>query len=464
MKRVFFLFIAMQMFSFVCIAEVRVENPLCENLTNPIGLDVLQPRFSWQIISVERNVMQSAYELRVSHTASSLKKKRDLVWSTGKVSSDLSVYVPYTGKKLESGKRYYWQVKIWDNKGRVSKWSEPAYWQMGLLNPNDWKAKWIQSDCEEDTLLRPSPLFRKQFTTNKKIQSATAYITSHGVYEAHINGKRIGDYYLTPGWTSYGKRLQYQAYDVTALLQKGKNAVGVILGSGWYRGCIGFFKKNNFYGKDVSLLFQLDIKYSDGTIESVVSDKTWKSSTGAIRSSEIYNGELYNALKEKAGWTTAKYNDNDWFGVTVHNFPKDILIGTYNEPIKKRETIKPINIFTTPKGERVIDFGQNLVGWVRVKVSGKAGDRIKLYHAEVLDKEGNFYTENLRSAKQENTYILKGNGEETFEPHFTFQGFRYVKVEGSPGELKPENFEAVALYSDMKFTGSFTTSNELINQ
>ncbi|MFC1558864.1 family 78 glycoside hydrolase catalytic domain [candidate division KSB1 bacterium] len=464
MKRVFFLFIAIQMFSSICIAQVRVENPLCENLTNPIGLDVSQPRFSWQITSVERNVMQSAYELRVGHTASALKKKKDLVWATGKVRSDLSVYVPYTGKRLESGKRYYWQVRVWDNKGRVSKWSEPAYWQIGLLNPDDWKAKWIQADCEEDTLLRPSPLLRKQFKTNKKIQSATAYITAHGLYEAHINGKRIYDYYLTPGWTSYNKRLQYQAYDVTELLKKGKNAVGVILGSGWYRGYIGWSHQNNFYGKDISLLFQLDIKYSDGTIESVVSDETWKSSTGPIRSSDIYNGELYDAREEKTGWTTVKYNDKDWFGVNVHNFPKDILIGTYNEPIKKRETIKPINIFITPKGERVIDFGQNLVGWVRVRVSGKTGDKIKLYHAEVLDKEGNFYTENLRAAKQQNIYILKGNSEETFEPHFTFQGFRYVKVEDFPGELKPENFEAVALYSDMKFTGSFTTSNELINQ
>lgn len=206
------------------------------------------------------------------------------------------------------------------------------------------------------------------------------------------------------------------------------------------------------------------IIYKDGSEQTILSDDSWKSSTGGIQSSEIYHGEIYDATKEKSGWTNAGYDDHNWSGIKVKSFDNKILIATCNEPVKKHETFKPVKIFKTPAGEQVIDFGQNLVGFVSVKATGKAGDKIIISHAEVLDKKGNFYTENLRAAKQQNTYILNGKGEETFEPHFTFQGFRYIKVEGYPGELKPENFTAVALYSDMKPTGSFSTSNAMLNQ
>ena len=444
-------------------AQVKVQNLLTENQSNPIGLDIVNPRFSWQLTSEKRNVMQSAYEIRVGKDIS-VTKGQELLWSTGKINSDVSIHIPYAGGNLESGKRYFWQVRVWDNLGKPSAWSSPAFWQTAFFKTSDWKAQWIQPGFAEDTVMRKSPMFRKQFNAAKKIQSATAYITAHGIYEAHINGQRVGDAYLTPGWTSYHKRLQYQVYDVTNLLQTGNNAIGVTLGSGWYRGYIGFQGQKNFYGKDVSLLFQLEVIYTDGTTETMVSDGSWKSSTGAIQNSEIYNGEIIDARLDKKGWNRVGYNDSDWIAVKTQDFPKDNLIATYNEPIRKKETFAPKAIFTTPKGEKVIDFGQNLVGWVVIKVKGNAGDKIVVSHAEVLDKEGNFYLENLRAAKSEGIYILSGNGEEVFEPHFTFHGFRYVKVEGYPGELKPENFTAVALYSDMKTTGSFTTSNKLINQ
>jgi alpha-L-rhamnosidase len=210
-------------------------------------------------------------------------------------------------------------------------------------------------------------------------------------------------------------------------------------------------------------LFQLDIIYSDGTTATIVSDGSWKSSTGSIRYSEIYHGETIDAREEKAGWSSANYNDSNWPGVKVQNYPNDNLLATYNEPVKKHETFKPLKIFTTPKGEKVIDFGQNLVGWVIVNAKGNAGDKITIHHAEVLDKQGNFYIDNLRAAKTTATYFLAGKGEETFEPHFTFYGFRYIKIEVLH-EIKPENFTAVALYSDMKPTGIFTSSNALINQ
>ena len=443
----------------LALSQTSVSNLTTENLSNPIGIDAPSPRFGWKLVSPKRNVIQTAYEIRVADDASSLNKKPK--WNSGKINSDQSVFVSYAGPALESGKKYFWQVRVWDNSGKPSAWSATSFWQMGLLNASDWKASWIQ---HTNTDIEPSPLFRKAFSLTKKVASATAYITAQGLYEASINGKRVGDAYLTPGWTSYNNRLQYQQYDVTPQLVNGKNSIGVVLGNGWYKGFIGFSGQKNFYGKELAMLFQLEITYADGTKELILSDGSWKSSTGSILTSEIYNGETIDAQVEKSGWNLATFNDSDWTSVKVKTENKVNLIATYNEPIKKHEKFTPVKILTTPKGEQVIDFGQNLVGWVVMKVNGKAGDKITLYHAEVLDKKGNFYTENLRPAKQQNVYILKGGQTETFEPHFTFQGFRFVKVEGYPGELKPENFTAVALYSDMKPTGQFTSSHPLINQ
>ena len=414
-------------------------------MENPVGLDILQPRFSWQLSSDKRNVQQLAYEIKVVDGKS-------VAWSSGRQETDASVHVPYAGTALKSGKKYTWQVRVWDNSGKPSLWSSPANFQMALLDPADWKASWIEPGYKEDTVMRPSPMFRKEFTSGKKIVSAMAYITAHGMYEAEINGQRVGDAYLTPGWTAYKKRIQYQVYDVTPLLKSGKNAIGITLGNGWYRGIIGFENNVNFYGKDIALLFQMDITYSDGTTESILSDGSWKSSTGPIRYSEIYNGEIYDARMEKKGWSAPGYDDASWTSVKTANHPMNVLVATYNEPVKKHEVFKAVKIFTTPAGEKVIDFGQNLVGWVILKVSGNAGDSIKLSHAEVLDKKGNFYTANLRAAKAQNIYILKGGAAETFEPHFTWQGFRYAKIEGLKGEIKPENIQAVTLYSDMKPT------------
>ena len=454
----FFSMLALSIFAQLAVTQLR-----CENLVNPIGLDEKAPRFSWQLEADDRNVMQTACEIRVGTDMAALSKGKKLTWTSGKVASSQSVFVPWGGGDLKSGVKYFWQVRVWDNRGKTSAWSETAFWQMGLLNPDDWKAKWIGVSYEEDTLLRRSPMLRKVFSTGKKIRSATAFITARGLYEAQINGRRVGNDYLSPGWTSYNNRLQYQAYDVTDLVKQGANAIGVTLGSGWYRGYIGFSGQKNFYGKELALLFQLDITYSDGSTESVISDGSWKCSTGSILDSEIYHGETIDARLEKKGWAMAAYDDANWLKVRLMDSGKAALVGTYNEPVRKQERLKPVSMFKTPKGEQVLDFGQNLVGWVEVRISGRAGDTLRLKHAEVLDKAGNFYTENLRPAQQTNTYILKGGGEEFFEPHFTFQGFRYIKIEAFPGEVKPENFTAVALYSGMAKTGEFSCSHPLIN-
>ncbi len=444
-------------FATTSFAQLTVTNLLTENRVNPIGIDAMQPRFSWQLNSDKQNVLQTAYEIKIT-------SGKNNIWSSGKVNNDSSVQVVYKGAPLESDKKYFWQVRVWDNNNEASKWSEPAFFQTALFNISDWKAKWIEPGFEEDTIMRPSPIFRKEFFADKKIVSATAFITAHGMYEAKINGKRIGDAYLTPGWTSYKTRLQYQTYDVTSLIKNGVNTIGVALGNGWYRGIIGFGNNINVYGKDIALLLQINIVYSDGSKDFVFTNDSWKSSTGEIRYAEIYNGETNDARLQKTGWSMPGYNDKNWSGVKLADFSLNNLIATQNEPVRKHETFKPVHIFTTPKGEKVVDFGQNLVGWIVLKVKGNEGDTITVSHAEVLDKNGNFYTDNLREAKAQDKYILKGGDEETFEPHFTWHGFRYAKIEGEHGDLNPDDFTAITLYSDMQPTGTFTSSNALINQ
>jgi len=457
MRKYALTFLALYLLVVSARTQVTVQHLRCDNLADPIGIDTKQPQLSWQLVSAKRNTLQTAYEVTVN-------EGKTVVWKTGKVQTDQSVHVPYGGDPLVSDKKYSWRVRVWDNQGKVSPWSEVAFFHTAFLYTTDWKAKWMEAGFAEDTVNRPAQYFRKKFSLNKKVVSARAFITAHGMYEAQLNGKRIGDYYLTPGWTSYNKRLQYQVYDVTSLLLKGDNAVGVITGNGWYRGYLAWNDKKNIYGNKQGVLLQLVISYSDGTTETISSDETWKSSTGAITYAEIYHGETIDARLEKTGWSTAAYNDASWSPVRVAMYPNDNLLATVNEPVKKHEVLKPVRFFTTPKGEKIIDFGQNLVGWVMVKATGKAGDKINIQHAEVLDKQGNFYIDNLRIAKATANYILKGGEEEHFESHFTFYGFRYIRVNDYPGEIKPENFEAVALHSNMAPTGSFSCSDSLINQ
>lgn len=314
MKRKAFAFVTVLLVAAqLATAQLTVDNLRLENLSNPIGVDIKQPAFSWQLHSNQYNVLQTAYEIKVATSAEALTKNKN-VWSSGKINSDQSIHIIYNGNTLSSNQKYYWQVKIWDNKGNESKWSEVAYWQMGLLQSTDWKASWIVPGYQEDSSFA-SPLFRKEFSNNKKIKSATAYITAHGLYEAQLNGQRIGDAYLTPGWTSYNKHLQYQTYDVTNLLKGGNNAIAVTLGDGWYRGNFSFDHKRNIYGNDIALLFQLNIVYTDGTTANILSDNSWKSATGAIRSNGIYLGETIDARQEKNGWNLAGYNDADWSNV-----------------------------------------------------------------------------------------------------------------------------------------------------
>ncbi|MEO6330920.1 MAG: alpha-L-rhamnosidase N-terminal domain-containing protein [Ginsengibacter sp.] len=346
-------FPALLFFSAVTFSQVTIKNLRCENLNNPIGIDVRQPRLRWQLFSDTRNTLQTAYEISVSE---SKNLSNDMVWSSRKVTTDQSVFVPYSGDTLQSAKKYYWKVRVWDNTERASAWSKPSFWQMGLLTTSDWKAKWIEAATPADSINAPALLFRKQFNTQKKIKDASVNVTAHGMYEAMINGNRMGDAYLTPGWTSYNKRLQYRTYDVTSLLKPGENAIGVTVGSGWYRTPLAWGNNKNLYGNKIALLFQLVINYTDGSSDLIISDASWKSSDGPVRTSEFYAGETYDANFEKGNWANAGYDDKNWATQLVINAAK--VLGQFDDVATYTTLLQKIkdaflNEYVTPNGRLI---------------------------------------------------------------------------------------------------------------
>jgi len=443
---------------------LAVDDLRCEYEVNPLGIDSLHPRFSWRLKSTERGVLQTRYELRVALSESDLSNGK-LLWSSGDQPSDSSIQVVYAGPALQSRQIYFWQVRVEDNHGHSSGWSAPAHWEMGLLDPSDWKAQWITPDLPEDTSKsNPSPMLRRDFTLKTNIARARLYASAMGLYEMHLNGERVGDQFFTPGWTAYDFRYQYQTYDVTSLLHPGENCLAAILGDGWFRGWLTWGSKRNFYGTKLALLGQLVVDYSDGSHEVIATDSHWKAATGPILMSDIYNGETYDARLERDSWDQPAYNDAGWKAVTVQAAPDVKLVAPAGPPVKRIEEVVPVKVLHTPHGDTVIDMGQNMVGWLRFRVNAPAGTEITLRHAEVLDAQGNLYTANLRSAEQTIRYISKGHGPQSFEPHFTFQGFRYVAISGWPGPISLDDFRGVVVHSAMPRTGTFETSNPLLNQ
>ena len=429
-----------------------------EYLTNPLGIDVLKPRLSWKITSTERNTVQAAYELQVMRSGR-------LIWDTGRTPGDSSVFITYEGPALESRRRYEWRVRVWDAKGRESAWSALGSWEMGLGDSSQWTAAWIgPAPSPTDSVGGPAPLLRRAFRVNGGVARARLYATSLGLYEAYLNGARIGDQLFTPGWTSYHRRLQYQTYDVTKLLKTGDNALGAVLGDGWYRGQLGFDGRRNVYGKRVGLRLQLEIIYQDGKIERVASDSLWKTGTGPILASDIYGGETYDARQEREGWTSAGYDDRTWAPVVRLDPPASRLLAPESPPVRRMGEIRPVDIRRAPSGETIFDLGQNFSGWARLKVRGTAGTVITLRFAEVLDRDGNLYTANLRRASQTDRYTLKGGGPEIYEPHFTFHGFRYVGVTGLPSRADTSTITGIVVSSDLAQTGTFETSDSLLNR
>lgn len=424
--------------------DVRIEYQ-----KNPIGIDVREPRVSWKIKSNDRNTRQAMYQLQVSKEESF----DTVVWDSGEVASDESIHIVLKDLNPESKTRYYVRVHVTDQAGNESGWSESSFFEMGLLQASEWQAKWISTPESIDK--KASPQFRFSFKVKDKVKNARIYATALGLYELHLNGNRVGEEYFTPGWTSYYTRLQYQTYDVTDQIVYGDNEWTALLGNGWYRGNLGWEHQKEIYGNRLGLLAELHLEYQDGTTEVVKTDEAWDVAESAIRESELYHGETVDA----------QFEVRNWQPVTILNESKEKIVAQENEPVRKINTLPAKELIRTPKGEIVIDFGQNMVGWVEFDIEGKPGQTVEIKHAEVLDSDGNFYTENLRTAKQTNTYILRGEGKETFAPRFSFQGFRYIQLIGfEDGQIQLENFRGIVLHSDMEMTGDFKSSDEMINQ
>ncbi len=407
---------------------------------NPRGIAVKKPRFSWKIESARADTVQKSYYLQV------IREGR-AVWDSTKVESGDSVLIPYDGEELGEESRYQVKLVIENNHGEMAE----AYtdFETGLFDPGSFHAKMITHDFpEEETAC---PIFYRHFETEKTVRRAWVYLTAHGVYEARLNGKRIGSDHMAPGWTSYQKRLQYQQYDITELLQE-KNEIAVTVGNGWYKGIFGFDLRPDRYGTRVELFAEIHIVYEDGTREVVATDKNWKVRTGEIRYSEIYMGETINTDTQEIREGT----------VSETEFDRSVLTAQENEPVRITQRIPAQRCFVTPKGERLVDFGQNITGLAEVKIKGQRGQKIVVRHAETLDKDGNFYPDTLRSAKSTDTYICNGE-EQVFLPHFTFHGFRYICVEGIDAP-KPEMFTACVMHSDMEKTGDFWCSDPKVNQ
>ncbi len=433
----------------------------CEHNSNPLGLDVAQPRFSWKLAAHRDALKQSAYQLQVA----SAPDFSAILWDSGVVRSDQSIFVDYGGPALRPRQRCYWRVQVWDDAAAAGGWSEVAWFEMGMLAASAWQASWISPDWDEDPALQhPAPILRRDFQAKSGIVRARIYATSLGIYELRLNGARVGDALLTPGWTSYETHLQYQTYDVTGLLRAGDNAIGAMLGDGWFRGYMGFEGGRNGYGDRLALICELHLDYADGSSDVILSDGQWRASTGAIRMSDIYMGETFDARAEQTGWDRPGFDAAAWSGVRFVEWPKEALTAQYAPYVRAIEEIRPTRVFTTPAGETVLDFGQNMVGWVRLRARGPAGATVTIRHAEVLDQQGNFYTENMRKAKTTATYTLKGDGVEVFEPHFTFFGFQFIAVQGYPGQITLDDVTGIVLHSEMKQIGSFECSNPLVNQ
>lgn len=429
----------------------------CENFASPIGIATDKPRFSWKIHSDARACAQSCYQIQLSTDQSF----ESLVWDSGRLSGDQSQLCEYRGEPLAPDTRYWFRVRIEDNHREKSEWATSSF-ETGIFDPDGFHADFIASplDKPEDSC---GIYFRNGFDVNGEVVHAKAYVTALGMYDFHLNGSKVGDAYFAPGFLSYNRHLQVQAYDVTERLRQGQNVVGAVVGAGWYKGDLVWQDNRNTFGKKNALFVQLHITYADGRRQVIQTGEDWQSGLGPITFSELYHGETYDANLADTRWCDT-LDGGHFVKCELVRVDKRIMTMQTGEFVRPQEIIKPIAKIKTPAGETVFDFGQNMVGFVRVRVSGAKGDRVRLGFAEVLDKDGNFYTANMRKARNDINYILSGDGEEVFEPHFTFQGFRYIRVIEFPGFAQSDNFEGVVLDSDMASTGDFECSNPLINQ
>ncbi len=460
---------------------LAVKGLRCEYRVNPVGIDVVKPRLSWVLHSDGRGRKQTACRVLTASSAEKLAADTGDLWDSGKVQSDRTIHVVYAGKPLTTGLRCWWKVMVWDEKGAASAWSTPATWSMGLLTAGDWGAQWIASAADtpaSETGPTPATMLRKAFTVAGPVKRATVHVSGLGLYELHINGKRVGDQLLAPEFTDYEKRIQYQTVDVSKLLVAGENAVGAILADGWngeYFFGMPMRQTQRPFGGHRGLIMRLDVELAGGKTQTVVTDTTWRTTKeGPIRSASLYDGDVCDARKAMPGWAKPGFDASRWHkAVVAKAIVGASLVWQRNEPIRVVKELKPVQLTEPKPGVFVFDVGQNMVGWCRLKVHGRQGTTVTLRHAEMLNADGTIYTANLRGAKQTDVYTKRTDAAEVYEPRFTYHGFRYVEVTGL--EFKPWRYmppykpnigdlTGRVFHSAAPDTGTFECSSDLINK
>ncbi|KZM48480.1 alpha-L-rhamnosidase [Labrenzia sp. OB1] len=455
----------------------------CELLAAPVGLNTETPRFGWALESGRNEDRQTAYEICVGDDADAVAQGCGNFWSSGKVASDAQLHIPYDGRPLTSDLTLHWSVRVWNRDDQPSAWAGPASLMTGLMQRGDWDAQWIARyfvlpagrEIPADTLYdnpwqaRPADYLRREFSLRGPLIRATVYVTALGLYELYLNGKRVGDEVMAPGWTDYHQRVLYQSHDVTNLVRTGENAIGAILGEGWYSGRVGHNQRRagNHYGGRPALFCQLHLTYRDGSVERILSDAAWRTSQGPVCYSDFLMGEHYDARLELDGWAEAGFDDAAWQPVEVFvPDPREpLLTAAKSQPVREVERFEGRYLHESGNGGHIFDFGQNFAGYVELNVRAQSGDTFTLRHAEILDGEGGLYTANLRHAVCTDHYTACGKPQETFKPRFTFHGFRYVELT-LPDHVALDDIglTGIAIQSDTPKTGALQTGNELVNK
>lgn len=492
MKKLFLLFFLSFSVCYSIAAPLQPIRLTCEYLENPLGIDSATPRLSWLLSSIEQNQTQSAVEILVSDNMKDVLSAKGNLWQSGKIKSSQN-FVDYSSTPLSSFKKYYWRIRVYNGKDEVSEWSSAAQFETSMLSSTDWTAQWIgdgskQFEKDEDFYQDDRmPLFRRTFSSSKKIESARLYVSGLGYYEAFLNGKRIGDRVLDPGWTSYNKEVLYSAYDVTPAIKNGNNVIGVMLGNGWYNPLpIKLFGRFNL--RDVqqtgrpALKAEIHLRYADGTVQKIITDESWTTAPGPVIRNNTYLGEHYDARLEQPDWLSASVDEKNWRKASVTEGPSGVLSSQRQPPIRITKTLKAVSVQEISPGVFIADMGQNFAGVARIKVKGPAGTRIKLRYGEALMPDGtlNYLTTVAGQIKeiwklkggpgapatawQEDDYILKGSGTEVWAPRFTFHGFRFVEITGWPGKPDVNSIEGLRMNSDLTPAGEFSCSNDMFNQ
>lgn len=448
----------------------------CEYLVDPQGIDEPRPRLSWQLRCARRGARQTAYRVRVASSPTELAAGRADLWDSGRVTTAANTQISYEGIPLASRAEAHWCVEAWDETG-AGALSAAANWSMGLLARTDWTARWISVDPEvyrrdsaavTPTLTEPGSAgyFRRELEIPSLVRRATLYATARGIFELHLNGTRVGSDVFSPEWTDYFTRIHYRTYDVTGLLRPGPNALGAVLGDGWWSGYVGWQESRARYGSlENSLCVQLEVEFADGRRLVVGTDGSWRCNTGPVLSSDFMMGEDYDARREQDGWTRPGFNAAAWLPARTVEPPTVPLVAQRSEPVRVTELLSPASSHEVAPGVVIYDLGQNISGWVRLQLAGlPAGTRLVLRHGERLNPDGTLYTENLRRAKATDTYIARGAAHETYEPHFTFHGFQYVELSGYPGVPPAGSVSGCVVHSATQEAGRFECSHLGVNR